>query len=185
MLNLHGHSGVRGDRRGCCHLCYVLRQYVRDVLHRRRSGRQWCLNLDNMRLTRLLVGLERVHDVFRGQTLPGEVSLGATTEAVPGPCLPLARLALLGRVGGVGALLALLASLLVDGLAHLVGTGISLMTWASREGLRGEVLFQNIILRLGNLERVNKRCIFRESFLPKVSRGLDVVRMECGEGFVY
>jgi hypothetical protein len=67
-------------------------------------GRRWCLHLDKMHLARLL-GLVRVHEVLWGPTLPGEVSLGATVEAILGPSLPLTRLMVLGQVGGVVSLL--------------------------------------------------------------------------------
>ena len=104
-----------------------------------------------------LLGLEGVHDVLRGPALPGEVSLRAAAEAILGPCLPLTRMLLLVRVGRVRSLLAFLAVLLKLGLPQLVVVGISFLARTPSESLRGEVLFQNVILCLSHLEGVNKR----------------------------
>jgi hypothetical protein len=87
-----------------------------------------------MHLARLL-GLVRVHEVLWGPTLPGEVSLGATVEAILGPSLPLTRLMVLGQVGGVVSLLSFLASLIELWLAHIIGVGIQIMTCSSGERL--------------------------------------------------
>ena len=101
------------------------------------------------------------------------MGLGAATEAILGPCLPLTRLMLLGQVGRIRSLLAFLATLLELGLAHLVGAGINFLTWTPSGRLRVKVLFENLILRLSNLEGVYKQSILREVLLAVVPRTLE------------